>query len=252
MKLYQTPSFPSAQLFQALGIELLSLRKALVRPLRPLWVTQESGLLDFSPEFNPQINDLDFYPVVCCMASRRVRGSEASESGYIQGAGDDSETWSLGLTPAGFWHHREELLQRPDGLHPGFIQDLMAVEKEHTTTNEISLVTLTKGIYLCTLDAARQAQGFDGIISCIDNTIPNHNAEANPAIHGKRLNLQCGSGKLGSRALRNQLGRIPPFITTLTPHTHVPRILFACSSGTDLAVGAALVVICLFINDNCK
>jgi tRNA A64-2'-O-ribosylphosphate transferase len=128
----------------------------------------------------------------------------------------------------------------------------MAVEKEYASTNEISLVTPTKGIYICSLEAARKAQGFDGIISCIENTIPNQNAEANPAIHGKRLDLQCGSGKLGSRALRNQLDRIPPFINTLTPHTHVPRILFACSSGRDLAVGAALVVICLFFNDNCK
>jgi hypothetical protein len=33
---------------------------------------------------------------------------------YIQGAGDDEENWSLGLTPAGFWAHAERLLRLED------------------------------------------------------------------------------------------------------------------------------------------
>lgn len=182
-----------------------------------------------------------------------MRGLEACEGGYIQGAGDDSECWSHGLTPAIFWQHRQSLLETPEGLLPGLIKELMAAEKEcGSIRDEISLVSPMSGIYVGTLAAASQAEGYDGIISCVDGTIPTHNAEGKSPIHGKRLDLMCGSGKLGSRALRNELCRIVPFVHSLRAHHHVPKILFACSTGRDLAVGAALAVICLFIHDDCK
>jgi hypothetical protein len=30
---------------------------------------------------------------------------------YIQGAGDDHQAWSIGLTPAQFWKHKEDILK---------------------------------------------------------------------------------------------------------------------------------------------
>lgn len=216
------------------------------KPLRPFWITPTSGSHEFSTES-------DFYPVVCCTASRWVKGSEASESGYIQGAGDDSESWSHGLTPAVFWHHKQMLLATSEELLPEVIQKLVAAKKEYdSTTNEISLVSPTKGIYLGILAAARQATGFDGIICCIDGPLPKQDPEEKSNFHGKRLDLVCGSGKLGSRALRNELSRIAPFITALNSRSDIPKLLFTCSTGRDLAVGAALVAICLFVHDDCK
>lgn len=219
------------------------------KPLRPFWVTPESGL----PDIPLEDGDLKFYPVVCCTASRQVHSSEASENGYVQGAGDDSESWSHGLTPATFWEHRQTLLETPNELLVGLTQELMIAEKDRDhTSSGCSLVVPTRGIYLGTLADARQATRFDAVISCVDGTIPPQNAEENRALHEKRLDLICGSGKLGSRALRNELCRIPPFITTLNTHTKVPKILFTCPTGRDLAVGVALVVICQFFNDDCK
>lgn len=144
-------------------------------------------------------------------------------------------------------------METPEGLLPELIQELIAAEKEYgSRTGEISLVSPTKGIYIGTLAAARQAIGFDGIIACSDGPSPKQDPAEKPNFHLKRLDLICGSGKLGSRALRSELSRIAPFITTLTPHTQIPKLLFACSTGRDLAVGAALVIICLFIQDDCK
>ena len=191
--------------------------------------------------------------MVCCTASRWVKGSEASDSGYIQGAGDDSESWSHGLTPAIFWHHKQRLLATSEELLSEVIQKLVAAEKENDSlADEISLVSPTKGIYLGTLAAAKQATGFDGIISCIDSPMPKQDQEEKSNFHGKRLDLVCRSGKLGSRALRTELSRIAPFITALSFHTDNPKLLFTCSTGRDLAVGAALVAICLFVHDDCK
>jgi tRNA A64-2'-O-ribosylphosphate transferase len=221
----------------------------LKKPLRPFWVTLESGL----PDILLEDADSNFYPVVCCTASRQVRGSEAFGSGYIQGAGDDSESWAHGLTPEIFWQYRQTLLETSNELLFGLIQELVVAEKNHDHSGtEISLVALTRGIYLGTIAAARQATRFDAIISCVDSTVSPQNAEENPALDEKRLDLICGPGKLGSRALRNELCRISPFITALSPLIQAPKILVVCPTGRDLAVGAALVVICQFINDDCK
>ena len=176
-----------------------------------------------------------------------MKGAEASESGYIQGAGDDSESWSHGLTPVAFWRHKQQLLSSPDGILPDLIKEIMAAEKEYNSrADEISLISPTKGIYIGTLAAAEQATEFDGIISCVDGPMSKQDTVRKSDFHEKQLDLICGSGKLGSRALRNELSRIAPFITTLASTDGAPRLLFACSTGRDLAVGAALVAICLF------
>lgn len=176
-----------------------------------------------------------------------MKGAEASESGYIQGAGDDSESWSHGLSPAAFWRHKQKLLGSPNGILPDLIKEIMAAEKKYDSrADEISLVSPTKGIHIGTLAAAEQATEFDGIISCIDGSVPKQDAVRKSDLHEKRLDLICGSGKLGSRALRKEFSRIAPFITTLASPDGAPRLLFACSTGRDLAIGAALVAICLF------
>lgn len=94
--------------FRALGLDIPALRAALKKPLRPLWVTQESPLEgplargggggadgDVDAGEPPVIFE-DYHPIICCTSSRRViAGAEMSEGGYIQGAGDDTEHWAL-------------------------------------------------------------------------------------------------------------------------------------------------------------
>lgn len=110
--------------FKKLGLDLAPYRKMLSKPLRPVWVTQESHLDGFGEEEEGDDGDEDggpagssagdgseegdtrtkikgvtvfddFHPVICCTSSRRVVGGEMSEGGYIQGAGDDTENWAL-------------------------------------------------------------------------------------------------------------------------------------------------------------
>lgn len=75
--------------FKALGLDLPALKRSLRKPLRPVWVTQDSQLVSVDEVFE------DYHPVICCTSSRRVVGAEMSQGGYIQGAGDDTENWAL-------------------------------------------------------------------------------------------------------------------------------------------------------------
>lgn len=91
----------------------------LSKPLHPIFVTPAS--LDDLPD----LNNMDFHPVVCLSVSRQTKGGMAyahssSVPGrtfvYMQGAGDDHENWALGLTPATWWDevNHMELLKAED------------------------------------------------------------------------------------------------------------------------------------------
>ena len=64
----------------------------LAKPLRPFWVTPATTVLPARGA------DLEFYPVICLSASKLVPdGLDRRAAGhcYVQGAGDDHESWSL-------------------------------------------------------------------------------------------------------------------------------------------------------------
>ena len=55
-------------------------------------------------------------PVMFCLTasnSEELGVGERKGWTYVQGAGDDEEAWSCGLTPAQFWLHSERLLSLP-------------------------------------------------------------------------------------------------------------------------------------------
>lgn len=116
--------------FLGCGVDISMIADSLSRPLRPLWVTPASSLpTPLSPQesnrhdggrhddddsASPSADDdrvpsyaypeWDFSPIVCCTASRAVRDGIQRVRGYtyVQGAADDEESWSRGLTPALF------------------------------------------------------------------------------------------------------------------------------------------------------
>ncbi|KAF4582166.1 tRNA A64-2'-O-ribosylphosphate transferase [Ophiocordyceps camponoti-floridani] len=100
----------------ALGLDLSGYK--LSKPLRPLWIGPDSPLPGPGPIFE------DYTPVVCCSASR-VEDEGERTVGYVQGAADDAENWSLGLTPSIFWRNVDALLAASDTDLPSLIATLM-------------------------------------------------------------------------------------------------------------------------------
>lgn len=105
---------------------------------------------------------------------------------------------------------------------------------------------------------------WDAVVVCAPTT-PFEEADQNVKMHGKNsrmkiLHLLCPKeGKLGSRALRLQLPRVPPFVDAVVRdlfplHTAQKgwpplRILFTCPTGRDLSAGAALVALCSCVDE---
>ena len=234
---------------QNLSLAVRSLRSHLKKPLRPFWVTPDST---FTNERTPSPHPSDYHTIICCTASRRVLGAEMTEDGYIQGAGDDSEGWSNGITPALFWRHSGQLLAAVEEDIPGLIPGLTNMDQDRDTgVGNFTKIGPTS-LFIGTSPSAAQAGQYNGVVICGGSAPFKPNDENKHDGEKRTLHLQCGDGKLGSRALRTQLPLIPPFIASLPSSSSPPDLLFVCPTGKDLAIGIALAVLCLFFDDNCK
>ncbi|KAI0445482.1 initiator tRNA phosphoribosyl transferase [Xylaria telfairii] len=230
---------------RALGIDVETLRLHVSKPLRPMWVTPESRLVPTRLVFE------DYHPVVCCTSSRRVPGGEMSEGGYIQGAGDDTENWSLGLTAPIFWGHAAALLSAPESDLPDLVRSLVADQTASLASNPP--VQVAPCLFVSQLPvSALQPQ------TCTITFIPKI-IDQSLWIKGPDL-IEVGTGKqkLASRNLRVALGPICGFVEAylkkdskeaLATTTAQKRILIACETGKDLSIGVALALMCQFFDD---
>ncbi|MCJ1416076.1 hypothetical protein MMC32_002411 [Xylographa parallela] len=236
-----------------LHLDIDGLRAKLQRPLRVAWVTQAS--LQTSPSSKCRRN-LAYHSVICCTASRQEASSGTWTDGYIQGAGDDSEGWSSGLTPAAFWQNSALLLS---GSHEesGIFELLTKSRAQESMLPSASqAAAIYPGnskwpLFIGRLEAVQTCSStdLDGIITCDED-----NSTAPGTIKGIRrppfLRLETQTGKLGSRTLRDQLPQLKPFMEMIASQTRHPRLLFACSTGRDLSVGMALTILCLYFDND--
>ncbi|RYP00060.1 hypothetical protein DL764_006610 [Monosporascus ibericus] len=220
-------------LLRSLGLDLAALRRKLKKPLRPIWVTQESRLAPTAVVFE------DYHPVICCTSSRRVVGAEMSEGGYIQGAGDDTEHWALGLTPPVFWEHADLLLSTPEPDLPDLVRSLVA---RHASS---AAASAPKEIAPC-LSVSALPMAEQPSSTCI---VALH-AKATDASSWRKspvlMEVGIGKHKVASRNLRLALPHICTFVQQYLAERGSARLLIACESGKDLSVGVALALLCEF------
>ena len=228
--------------FRSLAIDPAPLRQRLKKPLRPLWITHDDEL--DAAGLTGEVAER-FHPVVCCTSSRRVVGTEISEGGYIQGAGDDTENWALGLTATVFWRHREELLGAAEGELPGLIAEFIMKDEIEAGEGEGSDVKqVAMGIFVGALAAAQSALG-DG--SCVVSLLPKVTEQNSWVKSPTHLEAGLGKSKAASRVLRDSLPHICEFVSRFLnkPGTGSDKkVVILCESGKDLSVGVALAVYC--------
>lgn len=288
-KLFLPPYLPASTHSQILALipsflsslkELnLTLPKTLTKPLRPLWITQESSLPappdsdgeeeDDDNEDNQNAIFEDFRPVICCTASRRVIGSEVDEGGYIQGAGDDTENWALGLTPDVFWANATELLLSPEAELPDLIVRLVEeakVKRQAGEGNQTALLRkqLTPYISVRPLSTSHDLstppvkQEDECLILLTDASPTPKESWIQSATH---IRVDLGKHKTASRNLRLALPEICSFAAQFLQKYHsasdssanrnsqLPQIVIACDSGKDLSVGVALALSCYLFDE---
>jgi tRNA A64-2'-O-ribosylphosphate transferase len=231
--------------FQNLGLGQKLLRQKLGRPMRLQWVidhsTEELSKEPDGLRLEPEL----FHTIILCSASKRVEGAEMSEGGYIQGAGDDSEGWSQGLTPQVFWKHKEKLLRGSEDELPELIKMLLSEERQLRRNQTATLIRPTSNIHIGASTGKLDSPDYDLVINC-------HGPEPDPdtADVAKQLSLRCAPGKLGSRELRCKLHMVKSCVAGNLERNLASQILITCETGKDLSVGVALLLLCLFYSDD--
>jgi len=241
------PSFEVS--LRALNTSLDTYKHHISKPLRPIWATPDSDISSTTIIFE------EFHPIICCTVSRRVAGGELSEGGYIQGAGDDTENWAHSLTPSVFWSNRETLFSTPETDLPDVIQGLVkqAATTGSGTESQLRLVEPTSILFVTQIPAIASAGGSSEDITIIlRSTATEENSWTTSAT---KLDVGLGPHKVGSRNLRAALPFIVDFIEKKASqweqqHNPSSRLIVACESGKDLAIGVALALLCLFFDSN--
>ncbi|KIW20376.1 hypothetical protein PV08_00951 [Exophiala spinifera] len=232
-----------AKALQDLQLDFVGLRNEVKHPIRLQWAINGSFDVDSPHAGGPDARfPKEAHRLVLCSASRRVHGAEISEGGYIQGAGDDSEGWSHGLTAQVFWRHRQRLMSSSEEELPDIIDELMkgVHESDEPKAEEGTWIPPTQNLYVCagTLD---NADTYDLVIDC-------NGGEG--AVNSKVVGLACRSGKLGSKDLREKLPSVAELVRSRLVEDPNARIVVTCTTGKDLSVGVAVAVLCLYYDDS--
>lgn len=211
------------------------------KPMRLDWIRPGTQLAK-EPFMKPCGANL----VICCTASSSDSSHLQGSADYVQGAADDSESWSLGLDPAAFWAHQEEFLSASEDGLPALIEHKIVQNAKQTAIRAPVLIRPTDRLSIGNNQAiAGSGPNFDIIIMCTPQ--PDESMEESVK-HGCII-LECTTGKVGSRQLRMRLPVLETMGSVLGPSS---RVLVTCETGRDIAVGVALAVICLFFQDDGK
>ncbi|KZS87757.1 initiator tRNA phosphoribosyl transferase [Sistotremastrum niveocremeum HHB9708] len=241
----------------------------LLKPLRPIWITPETTRLPVIDSDGP------FYPVICISASRVMEaGTNLREGGftYVQGAGDDHETWSKGITPDLFWKHRSELVQTDrDGIDQLISRILSSKPSPSDSSHQpaekipvesiLSNITPVKHVNSCLSIAKLSSFDVERFSDLIlpDNTTafilisptPPPSLLTNPVTYPSTSNIllhHLPPGKKGQLSFLTSL--LPTCLPFIGRNLHDKnKILIACESGKDASVGLALAALQLYFNN---
>lgn len=200
-----------------------------------------------------------FHPIYLCMASVYQDATQSDIfSGYVQGAGDDAESWAHGLTPTMYWEFKDELLECSEDRLPSLIRSATSsdIDRSITRSSEDGLEAIVgfPQISVGAFDLSKSQ--INGVISSLESSdcrvilcVKTLNQEMVETLGDRLLHLRCGAGKLGSRDLRPELEKVPRFMKSVMSDD---RIILCCTSGRDLSIGILLAIVCLWANENGK
>lgn len=226
-----------------LSLDIEKLRDALQKPLRPSWITPAT---DLTAETIVD-DENSSWPVVLCTASSCDSVEYRSDTTYVQGAADDHESWAQGLTAVTFWQNEQRLLHTPEDDLSDEIHRIVQAAKQQVLSQPRTLIRPTTALFISSnASALSESSNVDVIVYC--SATRDHELETGLVRARKAcIHLACGEGKNGSRQLRNELSKLDVLAKTIGDTT---SILCACPTGQDLAVGAALAILCKHFADN--
>ncbi|TPX31028.1 hypothetical protein SmJEL517_g05568 [Synchytrium microbalum] len=243
--------------FLASGLDIAYLATHIQLPLRPIWHCPSGnyGTADSTQSIS----------IVLVCASRMVHdGLERSgHYCYVQGAADDEESWSRGLTPELFWNHSNDIFLADsvedvvdDLVYQQLVTNQNTVSSDSIGSNsKISTNTSSSWIFQsATLSIAvgNRASGrppecwqhYGAVINCGAPEFEHPDSR-------KYLYLPIPEGKKGAQQLEECIPVAIGFVRSLLKDGPV-RLLVHCMQGKDRSVGIAMALMMEFVDFKTK
>lgn len=206
------------------------------KKLRAFFVSPSTNIQALANEVKTL--DEEYSPLVLVTVSEMSRDGEDKSGGfcYVQGAGDDHELWSGGLSPSMFWANQNLLSEVSlRGLTNNEIVNLVngIVEKEVCSTETTGWTkwdispTLSFGS-ITPKSTIKSKEGFERII-VLESSVKSE-------VEGVFVHKLESNSKKSSKLLRVELPKI------VQEYHHQGRTLVLCSTGGDLSPCVAITL----------
>ncbi|KAF9268465.1 initiator tRNA phosphoribosyl transferase [Marasmius fiardii PR-910] len=225
----------------------------LPKPIRPIWITPTSSSF-------PQLNDVDFLPVICVSASRYVEGVDRRSGGfvYVQGSGDDHEMWGKGLTPQAYWAHHDLLFSADRSDVEEKVVSIVKIQdglRDSIATLPSKITKVGGRLQISTLhDVSSRHQDTEELLAhiLISNNAsewPDMNMDTNIDEKSLILRILSPEGKKGqTHFLQVVLPRSVEFVGSQLSRGF--SVCVSCPTGNDVSVGVAVVALQRFFDGN--
>ncbi|KAG7707710.1 hypothetical protein KL914_002531 [Ogataea haglerorum] len=215
------------------------LKKLFDKPLKPVWITPHSKL----PSEAPIPDQLPYIPIYLVTASFQCQDGTLSMDNflYVQGAADDHELWSNGLTPKLLWNHLDYFRER-ERTDEELEDFIMSIRSKEASSAQVytNLLEVRPRLFKAKLatQCIQSLPNYD-LVVVLDEKVTIVSRDWNEKPVFLHLPLTSGSKKSG-KELRNKL---PIIMKEVIPaFSAKQRILVLCGTGCDLSVG---VILCL-------
>eukprot|EP01122_Echinamoeba_exundans_P017370 TRINITY_DN913_c0_g1_i4.p1 TRINITY_DN913_c0_g1~~TRINITY_DN913_c0_g1_i4.p1 ORF type:complete len:330 (+),score=41.53 TRINITY_DN913_c0_g1_i4:451-1440(+) len=217
------PAFVDAVLnAQPIQDEILHLSSLIDLPLKCQWLSPDtSGFPDVDPGF------LHIWLISASSAAKADM-----DSTYVQGGGDDHESWSLGLTPTMFWRHKDEILEYSDDVEAK-IRDAVLADSTAAEPHRSSEITWLGSLgvgYAESVPAFTPSIGL--IVDCSSRPLPQSDARI--------LSASVAEGKADKNKLSKILPKVLNACRPILPHKQI--VIVSTDSATCICVCLAILV----------
>lgn len=156
---------------------------------------------------------------------------------------DDAIYKGSGLTPAVFWENPQVLLEADEDKLSDIIRSLAQPSEVSYGPNDITLIKPTAAVYVGSLvSAGVYGNDYEVIVNCSTKPLEVKSKAC------QVIEFPVPDGKKGAKALRTELRGIIDLLGNKVGR----RVLFTCPSGDEIAPVVALVILCLYYDDEGK
>lgn len=205
----------------------------LSKPLRPIWITPSVSILP------PLSGELEFFPIICLSASEHVPEGVERRYGYcyVQGSGDDHESWSRGFAPSDFWRNVDQIQRADEEDMPTVVDTIVSEAKTaRASTSWVPITKVQSRVMVASTPAPKQFDSDTPTIYVI-NTVPDD------SLSMSMLVLPMPHGKAGQRQFMEALPRAIQFTARHLDDTSRISVRMGGESELDAALGIAMVVL---------